>query len=491
MMDWLKYKDKLPNIYSDKDLKLIEKAFLFASEVHSEEKRLTGEPYITHPIAVSLKVAEIKLDAQTITASLLHDTCETDPTLTKKISKEFGTEVAFLIKGVTKVDKIEYHGIERSAESTRKMFMAMAQDIRVIIIKLFDRLHNLETLYILPEEKQKRIAVETLDIFSPVADRLGMGEVKLQLEDAAFKYAHPEEYKWILKETREKIPERELYLAKKVIPTLEKELKKENIPVIVIKYRAKHYYSLWKKLLRNNMDLSSIYDLAAVRIMVNSVENCYAVLGVIHKLWKPLPGRIKDYIALPKQNGYQSLHTTVFCIDKKVTEFQIRTLKMHEEAEQGIAAHWAWEMAGKPKQIQTMPHKKFAWIKQLQSWHKKFSKELSGDQFLESLKIDFFKNRIFVLTPKGDIIDLPEGATPIDFAYHIHSDVGDSIIGAKVNNHIVPLSYELASGDMVEIKTQKKKKPNVKILKYAKTTLAQEHIRASLKKQQKTKRQNY
>jgi GTP pyrophosphokinase len=365
------------------------------------------------------------------------------------------------------------------------MFMAMAQDIRVIIIKLFDRLNNLNTLHVLSTEKQKRIARETLEIFAPVADRLGMGNIKLELEDAAFKYAHPEEYQWILEETREKIPEREAYLSEKVIPILKKELKKENIPVIDIKHRAKNYYSLWRKLLRNNMDWYLIYDLTAVRILVESIEDCYVTLGVIHKLWKPLPGRIKDYISLPKQNGYKSLHTTVFCVDRKVTEFQIRTPQMHQEAEQGIAAHWAWEMAGKPKQTRKMPHQKFAWINQLQDWHQKLNNQLQGKEFLESLKIDFFKNRVFVLTPQGDIIDLPEGATPVDFAYHIHSEVGNSATAAKVNNRIVSFSHELASGDIVEILTQKGKKPTQKMLECAKTSLAKNHIRSALKKEGK------
>jgi len=422
-MDWQEYAQKITlESYTPENASLIKRAFELASEIHEDEKRLTGEPYITHPITVSINVADLKIGANSIVAALLHDAYETDPSLIKKIGKEFGREISFLIKGLTKVDKVEYHGAERSAESARKMFMAMAQDIRVIIIKLFDRLHNLETLHALPEEKRKRIAMETLEIYAPVADRLGMGGIKLKLEDAAFKYAYPEQYEWILKETREKLSEREKYL-KKIIPIIKKELAKEKIPVISILYRAKHYYSLWKKLLRNNMDWYMIYDLAAVRIIVNSLENCYSTLGVIHKLWKPLPGRIKDYIALSKQNGYQSLHTTVFCVDKKITEFQIRTEKMHEEAEQGIAAHWAWEMAGKPRQISQLPHDKFSWINQLQTWHKKFHKELTSEKFLESLKIDFFKDRVFVLTPKGDIIDLPEGATPIDFAYHIHSEI--------------------------------------------------------------------
>lgn len=481
-MTWHEYSKKLPKIYAEKDLKLIEKAYEFAEEIHKEEKRLTGEPYMSHPAAVALKVAESRLDTQAVMAALLHDTYESDETALKKIRKKFGNEVAFLVEGMSKAGKAKYSGMERSAETTRKMFMAMAQDIRVIIIKLFDRLDNISTLHIMPPEKQKRISVETLEIYAPVADRLGMGDIKAELEDAAFKYAHPQEYAWIIKETWEKIHERKKFLEKQVIPTLEKEFKKENIKIKTIHHRAKHYYSLWKKLLRYNMDWKMIYDLAAVRIMVNSEEDCYAVLGIIHKMWRPLPGRIKDYIALPKQNGYQSLHTTVFCIGNKIIEFQIRTQKMHEEAEQGIAAHWAWEMAGKPLHTSKMPHKKFTWIKQLQEWHKEFDKNISGERFLESLKIDFFKDRIFVLTPEGDIIDLPEGATPIDFAYHIHSEIGNSAVAAKVNNRIVPLSDKLASGDIAEIITQKNKKPNLKMLDFAKTSTARHQIKNYLRK---------
>ncbi|MFH1978801.1 MAG: RelA/SpoT family protein [Patescibacteria group bacterium] len=483
MTTWEEYKEKLPKEYPPSDMALIKRAFNFAREIHKDEKRLTEGPFVDHPIAVSLDIAKAGFGATTIATALLHDTYETDEKAIKNIRKEFGQEIVFLVKGLSKVQKAKYYGAERTAESTRKMFMAMAQDIRVIIIKLFDRLDNLGTLHVLPEKKQKRIAIETLEIYAPIADRLGMSDVKLKLEDEAFKYAYPEEYAWIINETREKIPEREKYLVEKVIPSLSKELTGKNIKTKSIHYRAKHYHSLWKKLLRNNMDWYMIYDLIAIRIIVESVEDCYAILGVIHKLWKPLPGRIKDYISLPKQNGYQSLHTTVFCIDNKVTEFQIRTGKMHEEAEQGIAAHWAWEMAGKPKQVRSLSAQKFAWVNQLKNWHKKFNENNTGDEFIKTLKIDFFKDRVFVLTPTGDVLDLPEGATPIDFAYNIHSKIGDSITGAKVNNHIVPLSYQLNSGDMVEILTQKNKKPNQKILMHAKTSMARNHIKSALRKQ--------
>ncbi|MDD5032535.1 MAG: RelA/SpoT family protein [Candidatus Pacebacteria bacterium] len=483
-MDFEEYKQKLPVNYSEEDLKIIKKAFEIASEIHKSEKRITGEPYIIHPIEVSLKAAELKMDAGAISAALLHDTEETKNGTLKKIRRELGEEIAFLVKSVTKASEVRYHGAERSAESARKMFMAMAQDIRVIIVKLLDRLHNLETLSVHPSEKQKRIANETLELYAAVADRLGMGDLKVKLEDAAFKYAFPKEYLKITKEVSEKISERERFLSRKITPRLKQVLAEEKISVKEISHRAKHYYSLWKKLERFNNDWQMIYDLSAVRIIVDSLEKCYLVLGIIHKLWKPIPGKIKDYIALPKQNGYQSLHTTVFCEGGKVTEFQIRTQEMHDEAEQGIAAHWAYKISQKPDHSKEKPRKKFNWIKQLREWHDKFYNGENGEDFLEALKIDFFKDRVFILTPKGDIIDLPDGATPVDFAYKIHTDLGNSMVSVKINGRIVPFSYRLASGDMVEIITQKNKKASEKMLGFAKTTQAKEHIREAIRKKE-------
>lgn len=479
-MTWTEYKNTyLANRKSD-ELKLIEKAFNFSQTVHQGQKRLSGEPYFYHPLAISKNIIALNFDAETVAAALLHDTIEDGGVSLNKIRKIFGEETAFLVDGITKVNAIKYKGFERTVESIKKMFLAIAEDLRVVILKIFDRLHNMETLYVHSPEKQKRIALETLDIYASIADRLGMGDVKGKLEDLAFPYIYPEEHKWLLSQVKEKIHEREEYL-KKITPLVANELKKERIAVADVSYRAKHYYSLWRKLQRYDMDFSRIYDLAACRIIVKDIEDCYAALGVIHKLWKPLPGRIKDYIALPKPNGYQSLHTTVFCVDKKITEFQIKTIEMNREAELGIASHWAWSEAGKLKQGARPP--KFVWIEQLRNWQNEFgkNKNVSSGEFLESLKIDFFRDRIFVLTPKGDVIDLPEAATPIDFAYMIHSDIGDSANGARVNGALKSLSYKLSSGDMVEILTHKEKKPNREWLSFVKTQNAKSRIRRHFK----------
>ncbi len=478
-MTWEEYKKFLPR-YEEKDFKFIEAGFEFAQTAHQDQKRASGEDYIVHPVEVSLSVARIGLDPKAVTAALLHDTIEDTSTEFKTIRKKFGEEVAFLVNALTKINSIRLQSDERTVESARKMFLAVSQDIRVVIIKLMDRLHNMQTLMALPKDNRRRASLETLEIYAPIADRLGMGEIKAELEDLAFQYAYPEEFFWIQKEIKERIPRREKYL-EKIIPIVRKELEKEGIKIIDIHWRDKHHYSLFKKLQRYDMDWNLINDLVAVRIIVENIENCYAALGVLHKLWRPLPGRIKDYIALPKQNGYRSLHTTVFCEDKVVTEFQIRTPEMHNESETGIASHWAWEMAGKPAQGPKLQPSKFNWVRQLREWHRAFDKDAATDKsFLDSLKIDFFKDRVFVLTPKGDVVDLPEGATPVDFAYQIHSEIGNHMSGAKVNGRIISFDHQLISGDIVEIIVQKNKKPSSEWLPIAKTSLAKGHIRSYL-----------
>ena len=485
--------DKFSQAHPLAEIKIIEKAYQFAKEAHHGQMRLNGETRLEHLLQTAYLLAELKLDAASLAAGLLHDVLEYTDVKLEQIKKEFGEEIACLVEGITFVEKIKYHHQEKEqeeqVEKIRKIFLAMAKDIRVILIKLADRIHNLKTLYALPIEKQKRIALETLEIYAPLAYRLGMGELKGQLEDLAFSYVHPKEYQDLVKQVQERYIQGEKYL-QKIIPIFKKTLTKKGIRIIEIHARTKHYYSLYKKLLRYEMDWHKIYDLVAIRIIVPDIESCYAALGVIHKKWKPLIGRIKDYIAVPKPNGYKSLHTTVFCQGGKITELQIRTPQMHEEAEHGIAAHWRYsEQKGlkayiKKRILGRKPEKELkkelTWIKQLQEWQKeKFS---SPQEFFNALKIDFLKDRIFVFTPKGDVIDLPEGATPIDFAYQIHSDIGDQCVGAKVDNKMISLSKPLENGQMVEIIIQKGKKPSRDWLNFVKTSQAKHHIKASVKK---------
>lgn len=462
---------------------LLKRAYEFAKKAHAGQKRLSGEPYITHPLAIAEHLAQLGMDSNTIAASLLHDVCEDTDVSHTALRETFGDEISFLVEGVTKVNKLKYHGVNRTAENLRKMFLAIAEDIRVVIMKLVDRLHNMKTLQALPPEKQKRIAMETLEIYAPLSYRLGIGGLKGQLEDLAFPYVYPKEYEWLVKNMKTPFEERKKFI-ERLQPLLEAELRKENIPVIEVNARAKHLYSLYKKLKKYEMDLSKIFDLVALRIIVPSIEDCYAALGIVHKLWRPMPGLIKDYIALPKPNGYRSIHTTVFGPEGNNIELQIRTAAMHEEAEFGIAAHWAYseKKARNPKEYSDRKAsfadaKELAWVQQLHEWHKSSQ---TPEEFLESIKIDFFKNRIFVLTPKGEVIDLPEGATPIDFAYHIHTDIGHNATGAKVNGRMVPLEYALQSGEVVEIMTRKNKHPSPDWIESAKTSMARKHIQARL-----------
>lgn len=458
---------------------LIKAAYDLAWEAHNGQKREGGEPYIQHPLTVALTLVKMNLDVETIAAALLHDVVEDTKYTLDDIEKQFGETVAFLVNGVTKLDKIKYSGAEGKAENLRKMFLAMAQDIRVVLVKLADRYHNMTTLEALSKEDQKKIALETLEIYAPIAYRLGMGELKGQLEDLAFKYLYPDKYLWLENEVTSKYESRMAYI-KKLEPILYGILKKEKINPIEIHSRAKHFYSLYKKLLRHQMNFDKIHDLVAARIILNTIEDCYLTLGLIHQNWKPVPGLIKDYIAMPKPNGYQSLHTSVFGPEGKITEIQIRTPEMHGRAENGIAAHWAYtERQYKVKNYYPkIDSKEIAWIEQLREWQKAVR---GSDEFFESLKIDFFKDRIFVLTPKGDVLDLPEGATPIDFAYNVHTTVGHECTGAKINGKIAPLDAKLESGDLVEILTQKGKKPSNDWFNIAKTNLAKDRIKNALK----------
>lgn len=482
-VDWLK------NYPPDS---LVMQAYKFAEMAHKDERRKTGDPYITHCLDVAKTVYDWGLDNQTIAAALLHDVVEDTAYSISDIEKKFGDEVAFLVNSLTKVEALKYTGNKTQAENLRKLMVAISEDLRVIFIKLADRLHNMRTLKALSPSQQKRIAEETTEIYAPLAYRLGMQWLSGKLEDLAFPYLYPKEYEWLINTVREHYEERQAY-AERIKPIIKRKLEENNIIPIKIDARAKRYSSLYKKLLRYDMDLGKIYDLVALRIIVKSVEECYMVLGIIHRNWPPLPGRIKDYIALPKPNGYRSLHTTVFCVDNKITEIQIRTEEMHEEAELGAAAHWAYEQSKDTKDYyknrsRTVNKKEMLWVRQLRNWQKHFR---DPDEFLHSLKVDFFKDRIFVITPEHDVIDLPVGATPVDFAYRIHSEIGNQCVGAKVNGRFVSLDYQLRSGDVVEIMTQKGKKPSESWLYFVKTSMARSHIKSALRKKHLTLRRKY
>jgi GTP pyrophosphokinase len=462
---------------SNADKALIRKAYAFSEKAHAPQKRFSGEPYFNHCFAVALKLAELHMDARMVAAGLLHDTLEDAGVTSAELEKEFGKEILFLVEGVTKLGKLKYSGAQRHVESLRKLFIAMTRDIRVLIIKFADRLHNVSTLRYVRPDKQKRIALETLEIYAPLANRLGMGRIRYELEEYSFPYAYPEEYKKVLGLLYERKEESEKQL-EKFYRAVKKELAVSGYKNAKTSYRAKGTYSLYKKLLSKNMDVSKVYDILAVRVTVPTVADCYGVLGIIHSHWRPLPGRIKDYIAFPKPNGYQSLHTTVFTGDGGIIEIQVRTESMHEEAEYGIASHLGYkEGINKDKKNLEHASKKYEWFKHLVEWQKHVSET---GEFMEHLKMDFFENRVFIFTPKGDVIDLPEGSSPIDFAYAIHSDIGDHTAGAKVNGKFVALNTVLKNGDIVEIETKKNVTPTRKWVEYAKTTIAKRHIRNML-----------
>lgn len=479
--------------FKDKDRILIGKAFSVAQEAHKNQKRFSGEPYINHPLSVAYFLSELGLDSTTVAACLLHDTIEDTSLTHTDLEKEFGKEIAFLVDGVTKLSKIEYLDSSRNEtskskadkkthtdhlNSLKKMIFAMAEDIRVILIKLADRYHNMETLKYLNKADQKRIALETMEIYAPIAARLGMGRLKGQLEDMAFPYVYPTEYSEMMKKAKNKYKDVLGYIDR-TKPLIKRQLTDANIPVLDMHSRTKHFYSLYQKITRKDKDLDKVYDLVAMRIIVPDIKSCYEALGVVHKHYKPLPGLIKDYIALPKPNGYQSLHTTIFCEKGKIVELQIRTDDMHEFAENGIAAHWAYGESGKAKTARANV-KEIQWVTQL----KKMLKDLRPGEGLANIKIDFFKNRIFAFTPKGDVKDLPEGATPIDFAYAIHTDLGHATKGAKVNNKIVPFDYELKNGDVVEIMKGKDQRPSFDWLKFVKTAEAKKRIKSWFKERE-------
>jgi GTP pyrophosphokinase len=501
---------------TDKDDRaLVEKAWNFAVKAHEGHTRYSGEPYSVHLEAIALVLAEMGMGAKTVAAGLLHDTVEDTKVTAEEIRTEFGDEVLFLVEGVTKLGSVRYHGTDRHNESLRKLFVATSEDIRVLIIKLVDRLHNMQTLEHVPKEKRLRIARETLEIYVPVAHRLGMGRIRKELEDLAFPYVLPEEYKRVneLIKPQMKHAEEQLEKAQK---TLQKRLAEEKVAADFKTHsRIKGIYSLYTKLARKSWDPDQIHDLLAIRVVVPTVEDCYRVLGIVHSLWRPLPRRVKDYIAFPKPNGYQSLHTTVITGNQEIMEIQIRTEAMHRESEFGVASHLSYKESQSGSGM--TPNQSRQWVRELIpslfrpfSWKAKKVEEKKDDDaalraygkdqvprwiqeiaeahqhaedtgdFINDLRQDFFIHRIFAFTPKGDVVDLPIGATPIDFAYAIHSDIGDHTSGVKVNNKFTSLDTELHNGDIVEIVTKKASKPTAKWLTFAKTSMAQRRIRSSL-----------
>ena len=474
---------KIKSYHSQADLKLLEKAYKFAFQAHQGQKRLSGEDFISHPLSVAEILADWRLDTDSLVAGLLHDVVEDGGVKKEKLEKEFGQDIAQLVDGVTKIGEIKLRGAAQDifVENLRKMIVVMAHDLRVVLIKLADRYHNLQSLYVLPPEKQKRIAHETLEIYAPLAERLGIGEMKGRLEDLAFPYAFPEEYQWV-----KDLAWPYYQQAENDIQSLKKEilgiLSKKGIHAEV-RGRAKHLYSLYKKLSRPEIDkdITKVYDLMALRIIVKTIEECYMALGLIHQLYKPVPSiGIRDFIAQPKPNGYQSVHTNVFA-QGRIVEIQIRTKKMQAEAENGIVAHWYYSQQKNKKiddvQLQKgffAPTEKMSWVKELVQWQQEL---VNSQEFLDSLKFDALSHRIFVFSPKGDVFDLPAEATPVDFAYLVHSELGDQCRGAKVDGRIVPLDFHLRSGQMVEILVDKnKKKPSHDWLNFVMTQQARRKI---------------
>jgi guanosine-3',5'-bis(diphosphate) 3'-pyrophosphohydrolase len=486
-MSYAELRVKLQKISPQARLDIVDKAYQFAEVAHRNQLRNSGEDYIFHPLEVAQILVELEMDEATIAASLLHDVVEDTSYTLADIEKEFGSEIALLVDGVTKLGRIEYKSkMEQQVENLRKMFLAMAKDIRVILIKLADRLHNMRTLKYHSIEKQKEIAQETLEIFAPLANRLGIFRIKWELEDLSFRYLKPQEYYDLVEKIALKRREREAYI-NEVIAQMRERLNEVEI-YADIEGRPKHFYSIYRKMITQNKELSEIYDLMAIRVVVESVNDCYGALGIIHTLWKPIPGRFKDYIAMPKPNMYQSLHTTLIGVHGEPFEIQIRTNEMHRTSEYGIAAHWKYKEEGSNKEGGNKAEsvnfeQKLSWLRQLLEWQ---HDSRDAGEFMESLKIDLFADTVFVFTPKGDVVELPADSCPIDFAYRVHTDVGHRCVGAKINGRIVPLETKLTNGDILEILTSKQGGgPSRDWLAFVKTSQAKNRIRQWFKKEQR------
>lgn len=475
--------EKILSYNTDADLDLVRKAYVFSAKVHQGQVRLSGEPYLTHPMEVAFILAHLRMDVPTIVTGLLHDTLEDTLTTVDELRSVFGDEVASMVDGVTKIGKISFRtSEERQAESFRKMLLAMARDIRVILVKLADRLHNMRTLDHQPEAAQRRIAQETQDIFAPLANRLGISWIKSELEDLAFRYLKPEEFYALVAKVAMRKKERERYI-KDVKKSLQDKLSEHGIEGDIAG-RSKHLYSIHLKMERQGIDFDQVFDLIAFRVIVDSVRDCYAVLGIIHSAWKPIPGRFKDYLAMPKANMYQSLHTTVIGPFGERMEVQIRTADMHRVAEEGIAAHWKYKEGKAASAVRGRDDNRFGWLRQMLEWQRELK---DSKEFMDSVRVDLFPEEVYVFTPNGDVKELPKGASPIDFAYSVHTDVGHRCVGAKINGKLVPLKTTLNNGDIVEVVTSPNQTPSKDWLKFVQTSKARNRIRQWIKTQQREK----
>jgi guanosine-3',5'-bis(diphosphate) 3'-pyrophosphohydrolase len=471
--------DTIKSYYPDARLDIVEKAYKFADDAHRGQLRSSGEPYMVHPTDVAQTLADLRLDLPSIVTGLLHDTVEDTHATTEQIEKEFGKDIAELVDGVTKLSKMTFKtSEEKQAENFRKMILAMAKDIRVILVKLSDRLNNMRTLEHMPPHKQVITAQETLDIYAPIANRLGISWIKTELEDLCLRYLHPDVYYKLAQRVSKKKKERETYI-EELDEIVQEKLREYDITAQIMG-RAKHFYSIFKKMERRSVDFDQIHDVVAFRIVTDNITECYKALGVIHATYKPVPGRFKDYIAMPKANGYQSLHTTVIGPHGERVEIQIRTQEMNQVAEKGIAAHWKY----KEGKFDSRSHENVEWVNRLLQWHKDLK---DPNEFLETVKIDLFAEDVFVFTPTGEVKELPHGATPLDFAYAVHTDVGNKCVGAKVNGKIVPLKYRLKSGDTIEIVTSPSQSPSKDWLKIVRSSRAKAKIRAVIKEQERAR----
>ncbi|WP_413561093.1 RelA/SpoT family protein [Bdellovibrio sp. HCB209] len=469
---------RIRGFWPNADIKFIEKAYRFSEKHHEGQIRRSGEPYISHPLSVAAILADLRLDLDTIATGLLHDTVEdTDATL-EDIRREFGDAVAHLVDGVTKIGQMKFkNSHEKQGENIRKMIVAMGKDVRVVLVKLADRLHNMRTLNFMPFDKQERIALETLEIYCPLAGRMGISALKIELEDLCFRYYRPDMYYELVQQIKKTEAEQNRYI-EDVKHLISKELTKVGFKFDVYG-RSKHLWSVYRKMQSRNLDYDQVYDVLAFRVIVESVAECYAALGLVHSLWKPIPGRFKDFIAMPKANNYQSLHTTVVGPGGERIEIQIRTSEMHLVAEMGIAAHWKYKERGK---MESDDLQQANWLRDLVSWHQQVR---SPDEFLDTVKTDLFETEIYVFTPTGEVREFPEGATPVDFAYAVHTELGNKCVGARVNGKMVPLKHQLSNGDTVEIITGKGQEPSKDWLKFVVTNKAKAKIRAFVKEEQR------